>query len=77
MLGALLTGDAKLKNEATKEGIEVQGIFFIFDELLKHNLIGFSDAIKKLELLVRINNRLPIIEIQKRIEFWEIEKLVD
>lgn len=74
--GALLTGDGKLRKQATKEGIEVRGIIFIFDELLKQGLISFTLAIDKIEKLLLLNNRLPKKEIEKRIENWKDEKHV-
>ncbi len=75
--GALLTGDGKLRKQAIKEGIEVRGIIFIFDELLKQNLITFKIAIDRIEKLSLLNNRLPKKEIEKRIEYWKHEKYVD
>jgi len=74
--GALLTGDGKLRKQAIKEGIEVRGIIFIFDELLKQNLITFKIAIDRIEKLSLLNNRLPKKEIEKRIEYWKDEKYV-
>lgn len=74
--GALLTGDGRLRKQATKEGIEVRGIIFIFDELLKQELISFTIAIDKIEKLSLLNNRLPKKEIEKRIESWKNEKYV-
>lgn len=74
--GALLTGDGKLRKQATKEGIQVRGIIFIFDELLKQELISFTLAIDKIEKLSLLNNRLPKKEIEKRIESWKNEKYV-
>jgi predicted nucleic acid-binding protein len=74
--GALLTGDGKLRKQATKDGLEVRGIIFIFDELLKQGLISFLVAITKIEHLSFLNNRLPKKEIEKRIENWRNEKCV-
>lgn len=71
LTGALLTGDGKLRKQATKGGIEVRGIIFIFDELIKQGLISFTIAIDKIENLSKLNNRLPKKEIEKRIENWK------
>ena len=76
LAGALLTGDGKLRKQAAKEGIEVRGIIFIFDELLKQELISFPQAIDKIEKLSLLNNRLPKKEIEKRIENWRSENYV-
>lgn len=75
MSGILLSGDAKLRKHARKSGVEVRGIIYVFDELLKQNLISFSIAIKKLEQLSLLNTRLPKNDIQKRLEYWR-EKIL-
>jgi len=74
--GTLLTGDGKLRKQVSKEGIEVRGIIYVFDELLKQNLLDFAVAVEKIEQLSQLNNRLPKIEIEKRIEHWRNEKYV-
>jgi rRNA-processing protein FCF1 len=71
LFGALLTGDGKLRKLASKNGIEVRGILYVFDELVKQELLSFQEAIEKLEQLSQFNNRLPKKEIQKRIENWK------
>lgn len=74
--GALLTGDGKLRKQASRDGLEVRGIIFIFDELLKQDLISFSVAIEKITILYQLNNRLPKKEIDHRIQIWREEKHV-
>ena len=74
--GALLTGDGKLRKEVRKDGIEVRGIIYLFDELLKQGIITFELAIDKIEELKILNNRLPINEIEKRIESWKNKEYV-
>lgn len=76
LTGALLTGDSKLRKQATREGIEVRGILFIFDELLKQGLISFKLAINKIEDLSILNSRLPQKEIEKRIDNWKNKTLL-
>ncbi|AGC77948.1 hypothetical protein LX97_03473 [Nonlabens dokdonensis] len=76
MSGILLTGDGKLRKQASKDKIEVRGIIYLFDVLLIQNLISFQDAIEKIKQLMLLNNRLPIKEIEKRIELWNEEKYV-
>jgi len=72
-----VTGDGKLRKTAIKDGIEVRGIIYIFDQMLEQELISFDEAIEKIELLYKINNRLPKQEIKKRKEFWQNNKKVD
>ena len=74
--GTLLTGDGKLKKEARKNGIEVRGIVYLFDELLRQNIIDFEIAMVKIEELKQLNNRLPKKEIDKRIELWKNKKYI-
>ena len=74
--GTLLTGDGKLRKQVSKQGIEVRGIIYVLDELLKQNLIDFPNAVKKIKQLFQLNNRLPKKEIDKRIELWSEEKNV-
>lgn len=68
--GTLLTGDGKLRKQVKKEGIEVRGIIYVFDELVNQNLLGYVEAIDKIEQLIQLNNRLPKSEIEKRIQSW-------
>lgn len=74
LTGILLTGDGKLRKQAKKSGVEVRGIIYIFDELVKQQLLSFSDAADKINLLFQLNNRLPKPEIDKRIKAWESNK---
>lgn len=74
--GMLLSGDGKLRKQVRKNGIEVRGIIYIFDELIKQNLISFTKAIEKIEQLILLNNRLPKTEIEKRIDFWSQKKQI-
>ncbi|WP_234418257.1 hypothetical protein [Aquimarina aquimarini] len=76
MSGVLLTGDGKLRKQASKDNIEVRGIIYLFDVLLNQNLISFQDAVEKIKQLILLNNRLPKKEIDKRVELWNDEKHV-
>jgi predicted nucleic acid-binding protein len=68
--GTLLSGDGNLRKRAQLAGIDVKGIFFVFDQLVNNKIISFITAIEKLKLLQSINKRLPKEEIDKRIEIW-------
>ena len=74
--GTLLTGDGKLRKQVSKQGIEVRGIIYVFDELVKQKLLNYPIAVEKIEQLYQLNNRLPKKEIDKRIEHWNEEKNV-
>ncbi len=69
--GALLTGDAKLRRHAEKDNVQVRGILFVFDEIVKQNLLKPAEAALKISQLKQINPRLPINELDKRIRNWE------
>jgi len=75
--GILLSGDGKLRKQATAGGISVKGILYVFDQLLLNNLIGFDYAIEKLEQLYEINPRLPVNSKNERILNWSSQKHVD
>lgn len=69
--GTLLTGDAKLRKHAEKDNVQVRGILFVFDEIVKQNLLQPAEAALKICQLKQINPRLPINELDKRIRNWE------
>lgn len=66
----MLTGDRRLRRYAEEQSIEVHGILFIFDELVRHDIIPTSMAADRLEELFAINARLPKAEIRDRINRW-------
>jgi len=77
MNGILVTGDGKLRKTVTKDGIEVRGIIYLFDQMLEQELISFTEAMEKLELLYQINNRLPKKELEKRQNLWSNSQKVN
>ncbi|MFV8368885.1 hypothetical protein [Flavobacterium sp. LB2R40] len=72
--GILLSGDGRLRKQATANGILVKGILYVFDQLLLNNLISFDYAIEKLEQLYEINPRLPSNSKNERITSWSSHK---
>lgn len=66
----MLTGDRRLRRYAEEQSIEEHGILFIFDELVRHDIISTSMAADRLEELFAINARLPKAEIRDRINRW-------
>ena len=66
----MLTGDRRLRRYAEEQSIEVHGILFIFDELVRHDIISTSMAADRLEELFAINARLPKADIRDRINRW-------
>jgi hypothetical protein len=70
--GTLLSGDGKLRKQATQGDIQVRGILFILDELVQEEIITKSTAFQKLTVLKSLNPRLPKKEIEKRLARWSI-----
>ncbi len=68
--GILLSGDGRLRNQATASGISVRGILYIFDQLLLNGLLTFDLAIQKIEQLYELNPRLPLNAKSDRLASW-------
>jgi rRNA-processing protein FCF1 len=66
----VLTGDKRLRNEVSNNQVEVHGILWIFDELLRVEILDFSQASAKLKMLMNLNARLPKKECQLRLTKW-------
>ena len=67
---SLLTGDGKLRKTAAEHDVDVRGILWIFDRLVKDELLARSDACEKLETLKMCNRRRPQPEIERRLKAW-------
>lgn len=66
----MLTGDRRLRKYAEAQSIEVHGILFIFDEMVRLSILTPATAATKLEELTTLNARLPKSEITGRISMW-------
>lgn len=64
----LLTGDAKLRNEATEQGVKVHGSLWVVMQMVKNEIVDNKKGIDCLEKLRIINDRLPVEEIEKLIK---------
>ncbi len=63
----ILTGDRKMKEVATRFGIEVHGSIWVVDALIIERMISSEDAINLFENLALANSWLPKHEIERRI----------
>jgi predicted nucleic acid-binding protein len=72
--GTLITGDGILRKKVTNAGLDVKGIIYILEEIKKQNKLPIKVCIEKLEELKKINDRLPMHEIDKRIQDWTLEQ---
>lgn len=67
----LLTGDGNLRKVASNDNIDVHGILYLFDELVSYFILPPKLAAEILNQLKKINTRLPIYEVDVRIQRWE------
>ncbi len=66
----LLTGDGALRKTAKKRDLKVRGIIWIFDQMVESCICDKQFAASKLEVLKNTNPRLPVSELEKRIDIW-------
>ena len=72
LLGAgLITGDRRLNELATAQGLPVHGILWILDEMLFHHIITTNQATNALKEMLAKGARLPKIECQRRFVIWQ------
>lgn len=66
--GEVLSNDLRLRKFAQRKSIPIKGLFYILDEMVSQNCVTASVMVEKLIMLKEINKRLPIDEVDKRIE---------
>ena len=66
--GEVLSNDLRLRKFAHRKSIPIKGLFYILDEMVSQNCVTASVMVEKLIMLKEINKRLPIDEVDKRIE---------
>ena len=64
----LLTGDAKLRNEAIEQGVTVHGSLWVIQIMVESKVVTANEGIEFLEKLKISNDRLPLDEIEKLIK---------
>jgi rRNA-processing protein FCF1 len=67
----VISGDNKLRKHCERKGLEVHGLIWIFDHIVKLDLVPKNIALEKLEKLMSYNDRLPSDEILKRLKKWK------
>lgn len=70
----LLTGDGKLRKQATKDGLQVFGVLWLLDQLLEQSVISNSRAAIALESMLKHGARLPLAECTSRLQRWKKNK---
>ena len=66
----LLTGDGKLRKQASRDGIEVFGVLWVLDQLVQHGVVTPARASQALNDMLQHGARLPQAECQQRILLW-------
>ena len=67
----LLSGDSLLRKTATRDKVEVRGLLWIFDELVKRRALAMAAAAKRLRQVMAAGSFLPPRECIERLERWE------
>ena len=67
----VISGDNKLRKYCEKNGLEVHGLIWVFDEIVLREMISNATAVEKLNKLMSYNDRLPTDEILKRVKRWK------
>ena len=73
MDGILVTGDGKLRRKASASGVEVRGMIYIIEQIKEQKLLPVAVCVEKLTMLTQLNDRLPLDEINVRIDAWNNE----
>lgn len=63
----ILTGDKKMKDVASRLGLEVHGSIWVLDALVIEQMIEHVEAVELFDKLAMTNSWLPINEIERRI----------
>jgi predicted nucleic acid-binding protein len=66
----LLTGDGKLRKQASKDGIEIYGVLWLLDKLVALRLITPARAAEGLETMIQHGARLPQADCHQRLQQW-------
>jgi predicted nucleic acid-binding protein len=66
----LLTGDGKLRRQAQRDGLEVNGALWLLDLMVEHQVIEKSDAANALAHMLEHGARLPTAECESRLSRW-------
>lgn len=66
----LLTGDGQLREQATKDGVEVRGALWLLDQLIEHEVIASNHAAAALQAMLDAGARLPRAECERRFGDW-------
>lgn len=66
----LFTGDGRMRKVANKTGLEVKGLLWVLDSLVKEGLIDEENACSSLTAIRNAGARLPEDECEERLKRW-------
>jgi len=69
----IITGDAALRDAARQEGISVNGLLWLLDDLIKHGILTARQAAVALERVLEEGSWLPRKEYEIRLKKWHDE----
>lgn len=67
----LLTGDGRLRKQATQDGLQVYGALWLLDQLVAYKAIAPESAARGLQGMLDSGARLPGTECQVRLRTWQ------
>ena len=70
----LLTGDKALRAAGEEEGIEVRGLLWLLDEMVRFQVLTGSKAIAALRQVLENGSRLPQSDCERYIQIWRTAK---
>ncbi len=73
----LLTGDGRLRREASGHGVTVRGVLWILDLLVSREVLNCEKAVNALDAILSEGGRLPEAECQKRRRRWGEGKWIE
>jgi predicted nucleic acid-binding protein len=66
----LLTGDGRLRKQASKDGLQVFGALWVLDRLVEHAVIQPLRAADALAAMLLHGARLPSADCHSRLDLW-------
>jgi predicted nucleic acid-binding protein len=67
----LLTGDGRLRKQASQDGLQVHGALWLLDQLVAHKVTAPDVAAEGLKGMLERGARLPHTECQTRLRDWQ------
>ena len=66
----LLTGDGRLRKQASLDGLQVHGALWLLDQMVQHQVTTPETAAQGLQTMLARGARLPTGECQTRLKDW-------